>query len=125
MGEKVADDRMCVCVQIGQNRYNKTVEGGRRRRVRAKDEIWGVRLPSREIGQAFSLTCLVGSRSKKRKKSSGEERRYGEITILVLVWGVVENNLVNAAVGRKNIFYSKAYSTATEQASFDCASRPC
>ena len=69
---------MCVCVQIGQNRYNKTVEGGRRRRVRAKDEIWGVRLPSREIGQAFSLTCLVGSRSKKRKKARGKKDDMGK-----------------------------------------------
>ena len=70
---------VCVCVcKLDKTDIIKRWRAGAEGVWEQKDEIWSVRLPSREIGQAFSLTCLVGSRSKKRKKARGKKDDMGK-----------------------------------------------
>lgn len=81
-------------------------------RTKEKEGRFGVRLPSREQkfseAQALSLTWLMILDPRRgRGKNDMGKKPYG--------W----RDLVTP----QN--YSKAYSTATEQASLDCASWPC
>jgi len=101
---------MIVCTNWTE--YNG--EGGRRAcewaGPRERRKIFGVRLPSREQRLKRSRRYRLRGRCKKRS----EENDMGEKKP-ILVW--------RNSVTPQN--YSKAYSTATEHASLDCASCPC